>query len=125
MEENAFSAHNSKLNPADVLRAHWLHWEDHCLECAPPLCYASCTLYFARADTACARFVYGIYPNPNFKGLFNFGADIRFRRWGKLETIVHGKTGNVRVQRLMDRINRFVTHSPNAAPASPPGNSVR
>ena len=125
-EQNAFPAHDAKLDRGDVRRAYLLHWEDHCLECAPPLCYSSCPLYFARADKACARFIYGIYPNPSFKGLFDFGADIRFRRWGKLETIVHGKTGNVRFQRLMDRINRLVTYPPDGVPASrEPGDSAR
>jgi len=70
--------------------------------------------------------MYGIYPNPNFKGLFDFGADIRFRRWGKVETIVHGKTASVRFQRLMDRINRFVTYPPDSVPTSrQPANSAR
>jgi FkbH-like protein len=117
-EPNTFPAHDSKLDRTNVRRAYWLHWEDHCLECAPPLCYTSCPLYFARADKACARFIYGIYPNPNFKGLFDFGADIRFRRWGKIETIVHGKIASVRFQRLMDRINRLVAYPSDGVPAS-------
>lgn len=125
MEQNSFPAHDSKLDPEDIRRAYLLYWEDHCLECAPPLCYRSCPLYFARADKACARFIYGIYPNPNFNGLFDYGADVRFRRWGKIETIVYGKIASVRFQRLMDRINRFATYPPDGAPRSRPhGDSV-
>lgn len=60
-------------------------WEEHCVECAVPECYASCALYAARADGACARFVYGIAPNPHAAGLHDVGADIRFRPWAKLE----------------------------------------
>ena len=38
------------------------------------------------AGPKCARLSYGIYPNPAFRGLFDFGADVHFRRWGKLES---------------------------------------
>lgn len=60
-------------------------WEEHCLECAWPNCYSSCELYVKRPDYNCSRLVYGIVPNYNFKGHYNFGADIKFRKWGKLE----------------------------------------
>lgn len=60
-------------------------WEEHCVECAVPECYATCALYEARADGACARFAYGIAPNPAVRGLLDIGADIRFRPWAKLE----------------------------------------
>ena len=62
-----------------------LVWEEHCVECAVPSCYQVCPLYMARGDGQCARFAYGIYPNRSIKGAQPFGADIRFRRWGKLE----------------------------------------
>ncbi|HEY8934867.1 MAG TPA: HAD-IIIC family phosphatase, partial [Cyclobacteriaceae bacterium] len=62
-----------------------MRWEEHCVECAVPECYTSCSLYKARQDGACARFVYGIYPNTNVAGHFDFGADITFRKWAKLE----------------------------------------
>lgn len=116
----------SKLSPQDIRRAYLLHWEDHCLECAAPLCFSSCSLYVARPDKRCARFLYGIYPNPNFKGFFDFGADIRFRRWGKVEALVYGKIAGVRFQRLMDRINRLVSAGPDGpARPHPPGKAAR
>jgi FkbH-like protein len=62
-----------------------LLWEEHCVECAVPECYTMCRLYVPRRDKRCARFIYGIYPNRLTSGLFPYGADIRFRRWGKLE----------------------------------------
>ncbi len=62
-----------------------LMWEEHCVECAVPSCYRVCPLYMARGDGQCARFAYGIYPNRSVEGALVFGADIRFRRWGKLE----------------------------------------
>lgn len=75
----------SKLNKALVSKTMLLNWQEHCTECAVPECYTYCPLYVKRADGNCRRFTYGIYPNPNFKGLLNFGADIRFKIWGKLE----------------------------------------
>jgi FkbH-like protein len=93
-----------------------LYWEDHCLECSAPLCYSSCSMFVARPDKRCARFFYGIYPNSNFKGFFDFGADVRFRRWGKVETIVHGKIAGVGFQRLLDRVNRLASFLPDDPP---------
>ena len=71
-----------KSNIDNILAATW---EEHCLECAVPECYSYCPVYQRRGDGACARFVYGIIPNKQFKGQYNFGADIRFRKWGKIE----------------------------------------
>ncbi len=105
-------ARKSQLDRADVRKTALLHWEEHCLECAIPMCYSSCSLYVPRADRACSRFVYGIYPHPDFAGLFDFGADIRFRRWGKLETRLYGKSVDVSQHRGLDRVNRFVVHPP-------------
>lgn len=66
-----------------------LNWEEHCVECAPPECYQSCPLYAPRADGNCARFAYGVYRNYAYQGLFDFGADIRFKQWAKLEADLH------------------------------------
>lgn len=76
---------DSALRPWHVDMASVLLWEEHCVECAVPECYAVCPLYVAREDRQCARFRYGICPDPAFSGLFPFGARISFRRWGKLE----------------------------------------
>lgn len=61
-------------------------WEEHCVECSAPACYKTCPLYRVRKDQACRRFYYGIIPNRNFTGLYNFGADISFAKWAKLWT---------------------------------------
>ncbi|MCA9063488.1 MAG: HAD-IIIC family phosphatase [Planctomycetaceae bacterium] len=76
------------LPPPDraVQRAATLFWEEHCVECSAPQCYSQCSLYVARRDGRCARFAYGIQPNPQAAGLLPYGADIFFRRWAKLET---------------------------------------
>jgi len=77
--------YRSKLSVQDVSHLLQLRWEEHCVECAVPECYTSCSLYQRRDDGQCARFEYGIVPNRNFRGRYDFGADIRFRKWGKLE----------------------------------------
>jgi len=61
-----------------------LYWREHCIECVAPYCYKTCPLFLIRKDGNCCLTNYGTYPNQNFKGLFNFGADIRFRKWGVL-----------------------------------------
>jgi len=97
----------SRLDRTAVRKMALLHWEEHCHECAIPQCYSTCPLYIARGDKKCARFTYGIYPNPNFRGLFDFGADLRFRRWGKLETRLYGKSVSVRQHRILEQTNRL------------------
>src|SRR3989344_4598662 len=62
----------TSFNPRDVKAGVVLNWEEHNIECGP-------------LDKAQDHFFYGIYPNPNFKGLFDFGADIYFKRGAKLE----------------------------------------
>ena len=102
----------SKLPRDDVRSAALLLWEEHCVECAIPVCFTSCSLYAPRLDKKCARFAYGIYPNPNFKGLFDYGADIRFRRWGKLEAMLYGKSATLTAQRFLGRFSRFLAVAP-------------
>ena len=103
----------SALQPEKVDKTSVLLWEEHCHECAPPLCYQTCSLYVARADQKCARFVYGIYPNHDFSGEFGFGADISLRRWGKLETAVYGKPISLRSHRLFHWLDRVITRLVN------------
>lgn len=62
-----------------------LLWGEHCIECAAPDCFASCDLYDARPDERCRRFQYGIYRNTAYRSAQGAGAEVVFRRWGKLE----------------------------------------
>ena len=96
----------SGLAPEAVRSAYLLSWAEHCIECAVPECYALCPLYVRRADRKCARFENGILPNPQFPGLFPYGAEIKFRRWGKLES--YFGFGSVKPDHasLLDRIDR-------------------
>lgn len=101
----------------DVVAAGLLCWEEHCVECSVPHCYATCSLFVARPDKKCARFVYGIQPNTQASGLFGFGADIRFRRWAKLQTAWPAElamlgTTTLRTQsRLIDWTERAVSYA--------------
>jgi FkbH-like protein len=71
----------------EVALSSMLDWEEHCVECSAPACYTSCGLYADRGDGHCRRFSYGLFPNPGFSGLFGYGADVHFKRWGKLEAL--------------------------------------
>ena len=86
-----------------------LEWQEHCVECVPPLCYTTCPLYVQRRDRRCARLVYGIVRNPRFRGLLNCGADLKFRRWGKIEARLTGRYLPLLPLRLLDKADRLIT----------------
>jgi FkbH-like protein len=106
--QNASSAspHISGLAPEAVRAAYLLSWAEHCIECAVPDCYQLCPLYVGRRDRKCARFKYGIVPNPQYPGLFPYGAEIEFRRWGKLESNIGFGSATPNAVRAFDRIDR-------------------
>jgi FkbH-like protein len=66
--------------------ASFLYWGEHCIECAEPDCFQTCDLYVSRPDGRCRRFTRGIVRNPRFPSARGYGAEISFKRWGKLET---------------------------------------
>lgn len=109
------SPFESSLPRDRVAETLLVHWEEHCMECAPPQCYAVCPLYVARGDRRCARFVYGVYPNAGFQGLLDRGADVRFRRWAKIETRLLGKAVSVERHRQLDRLDSLATQTVSAA----------
>jgi FkbH-like protein len=71
--------------PARVTHQSLLLWAEHCVECAAPACYQTCDLYEKRRDGHCRRFSYGIHANRAFQSSRGFGAEVAFRKWGKLE----------------------------------------
>lgn len=71
--------------PLKAEKSAFLLWGEHCIECAAPACYRTCDLYLARPDTRCRRFEFGAYPNEAIRGSRGPGAEIVFRKWGKLE----------------------------------------
>lgn len=101
----------SALSPENVSAAYLLFWAEHCIECAIPDCYGTCPLYVARRDRKCARFKNGIVPNPKYPGLLPYGAEIEFRRWGKLEA--NFGMGSVQPDQVhtFDRVDRWFLQS--------------
>jgi len=97
----------SALRPAAVSSTYLLFWMEHCIECAVPDCYKVCPLYVARLDRKCARLKNGILPNPQYPGLFPFGAEVEFRRWGKLESNFGLGSLKPRHARVTYRIDRL------------------
>ncbi len=63
-------------------------WEEHCLECAAPLCFESCVHYAQRSDGRCKRFENGIYTFESEKALNGQGARVRFRKWANMMTVL-------------------------------------
>lgn len=71
---------------SEIDRAALLVWGEHCIECAAPDCFATCSLYVPRPDGRCRRFEYGILRNQSYPSFRGFGAEVAFKTWGKLET---------------------------------------
>jgi len=74
-----------------IARKSFLFWGEHCVECAAPACYSSCSLYEPRADGRCRRFEYGIYENTALDG--QPAAELVFKQWAQL-----GSRGNLRLE---------------------------
>ncbi len=101
----------SSLAPASVDSVYLLHWREHCLECAQPDCYKVCPLFVQRRDRRCARFKNGIVPNPLYAGLYPYGAEIRYRRWGVLESTLGHGTVTPRRARRFNSVDRILARS--------------
>ncbi len=101
----------SALPLDSVESVYVLHWRENCLECAQPDCYRTCPLYVERRDKRCARFENGIRPNRNFSGLFPFGAEVHFRRWGVLESALGGGSQSARMGSLAGAVDRLLARA--------------
>lgn len=64
-------------------------WEEHCLECSAPLCFQDCVYYEARSDGRCKRFMNGFLTFENSKACCEQGANIKFRKWANMMTIIY------------------------------------
>jgi FkbH-like protein len=121
----ALGVGESRLSRQRVARTSLLHWQEHCVECAAPECYRSCALFDARPDGDCRRFSYGIAPNPAFRGLLDHGADLHFRRWGKLQSWLHGRSATPALHRWLDSADRALSRATQAAARLAPGGAGR
>ncbi|MGH8685033.1 MAG: HAD-IIIC family phosphatase, partial [Nitrosospira sp.] len=68
-----------------VAKMSLLMWGEHCVECAAPGCFATCDLYQSRPDRRCRRLTYGMYRNRRFPSARGYGAEVTFKKWGKIE----------------------------------------
>lgn len=109
----------SRLDAALVDRVAVTHWEEHCLECAQPQCYRSCPLFVRRADTNCARFAAGIGIHTGYPGLLPQGAEIRFRKWGKLQSRVGGGALGVAACRRLQSLDALLGRGTTRADLAP------
>ena len=83
-----------------------LMWREHCMECAMPLCYKTCNLFYPRMDKRCLRFEKGIVPII-FDDNRVVGAEIGFRRWAKLQTKLPHKMVTSSIDKYGKRNKRF------------------
>ncbi len=74
------------LGPASLVSV--AQWEEHCTECAMPMCYQTCDLYEPRSDGKCRRFLEGITPVTGIENEFAT-VKIRFKKWGSLMATNH------------------------------------
>ena len=80
-----------KLNTRDRFRIVAVRptmWEEHCLECAAPLCFGNCLHYEARSDGRCKRFENGLMTFPHDKACNKQGVRVKFRKWGNMMTVL-------------------------------------
>jgi FkbH-like protein len=106
------AASQERKTPVDIRHRSLLLWGEHCVECAAPSCYRTCDLFEKRPDGHCRRFVHGIVANQRFTGTYGFGAEIKFKKWAKLES-----QGNVRMLPVetATQLDRWLTLAGRAA----------
>lgn len=83
-----------------------LFFMEHCVECAMPLCYKTCSMFEDRRDNRCRRFDFG-QQRITFADSPLDGVTVSFRRWGKMGAYVTHKLEAVDVKKI-HRLERFV-----------------
>jgi FkbH-like protein len=84
-----------------------LAWAEHCVECAAPACYKTCDLYDPTPLGKCRRIENGILPVPR-PGKPPL-AEVRFKRWGKLEAQGNAAPVETGRARTAERLIRWAT----------------
>ncbi|HEU4968980.1 HAD-IIIC family phosphatase [Sphingomonas sp.] len=84
-----------------------LAWAEHCVECAAPACYKTCDLYDPTPLGKCRRFESGIVPVPR-PGKAPL-AEVKFKRWGKLEAQGNARPLPVARARAAETLIRWAT----------------
>ena len=81
-------------------------WEEHCVECGEPVCYASCATYAPARTGRCKRFSFD-----TGSGVHEWRTGMRtiaFRPWGKLELLWHGKMAPPFTRKFLLLLNGLV-----------------
>ncbi|MBA4141480.1 MAG: HAD-IIIC family phosphatase [Nitrosospira sp.] len=99
----------------DIARISLLMWGEHCVECAAPSCFTTCDLYQSRPDSRCRRLTYGMYRNRSFPSARGYGAEIAFKKWGKIEARGNTLMLPAAVTLLMERVIGLSAPLVNAA----------
>ena len=81
-------------------------WEEHCIECGEPECFASCGKYAAARTGRCNRFVSDT--GAGLREVCTGARTIAFRPWGKLELLWHGRMTSRLVRKAMLLLNGIV-----------------
>ena len=93
-KKDKFNQYNFK----NIKKKSLLVWEEHCTECAAPLCYGKCDKYRKRKDGRCRLFENGISKTKCKGTIDNYSYTILFQGWSKLESLYrikqHGKVYN-------------------------------
>jgi FkbH-like protein len=84
-----------------------LAWAEHCVECAAPACYKTCDLYDPTPLGKCRRFENGIVPVPR-RGKPPL-AEVKFKRWGKLEAQGNARPLAVSRVRIAEKLIHWAT----------------
>ena len=101
-----FPAYNTEkcLDTRYIKKISPLFWQEHCVECAMPLCYETCEHYKRRSDGRCLLFYNGIEYVHNNKAILGRNAIIRMRTWAKLETLFFPASYSYSNYRMMSRL---------------------
>lgn len=94
------------IRPEDIDTVQISLWREHCLECAAPQCYHNCPNWIERFDKKCKKTHYGTHKNASHNE--RFCAQLKFNKWGKLETWVYPGAISFYTHSLYDRINYFM-----------------
>lgn len=124
---------NIKKSVSDVFKVDKIRatmWEEHCLECAAPLCYETCLNYVARQDGRCKLFADSISQSDNPKGVLGKSARIKFRKWGNLMSIVYPQMLNdadhKKLEKSVNRVSKGLYRTVRGAmPVSLKWNLIR
>ena len=101
----------------NVAKMSLLMWGEHCIECAAPSCFTTCDLYQSRPDRRCRRLAYGMYRNRHFPSIRGYGAEVKFKKWGKIEARGNTLMLPTNVTLLAERMISLITPLTNAVGA--------